>query len=599
MKRGACYLAPPLICMAVFWRVPFLWFRTDDFAWLALHQSVHDLPSLGRALFHPEAQGTVRVLSDRLFFLILSSLFGDWAAPFRLCALITWFAALTLANAIGFRLTGSRAGGMAAAILWTTSYVLLVPLAWTAAYNQLLCAFFVLAALYARTRWLDAGARKWLAAEWAAYLLGFGALELMVMYPAAALLYTWCVARRRDSTVFALFLPAAIFAGVYALFIPRPNFAVYQVAADTRLFSTAIEYLRLALAPEDFPVRKILLAALAGFFLWRLWRRDWNVLFGAGWFLIFLAPVLPLPNHLSIYYLTIPLAGLAWLFAWALTLAWRTNRIASAASTILAALFVAGSVPTINEGTTWWLEHTSRMRSLVRGGEEIAEQHPGTALILKDVDNELFQTGLQDHPFRMAGIDRVYLAPGSEMGIVAREDLGGVSPFRVSMDDGLGLLESGQARVMEVSAGAPRDVTATYGAALRAEFAATHRNFVDAGDVRFTSRLGAGWFAPERGYRWIGKSASVELGGPSSPGERLYVTGYGAVLVTLCFRAEGLDVGCFAVRQLNQPFAADFSLPAVLVGRYRMEVSIESSGTVRPAGDSRDLGIIFGTFSVK
>lgn len=599
MKRAACYLAPPLICLAVFWRVPFLWFRTDDFAWLTLHQRVHDLASLGRALFHPEAQGTVRVLSDRLYFLILSSLFGDWAAPFRLCSLATWFGALTLASAIGFRLTGSRLAGMAAAILWTTSYVLVVPLAWAAAYNQLLCAFLLLAALYARTRWLDTGARKWLAAEWAAYLLGFGALEITVMYPAAALLYTWCVARRKDSTVFALFVPAAIFAGAHFLFIPRPASVAYQVTADARVFSTALEYVRLALAPEGFPIRKILVAALAGFFFWRLWRRDWAVLFGAGWFVLFLAPVLPLPNHISIYYLTIPLAGLAWFLASGLALAWRTNRMAGAASTMVAVLFVAGSLPTINADTTWWLEHTSRMRLLVRGAEEMADRHPVTALILKDVDNELFQTGLQDYPFKLAGIDQVYLAPGSEMGIVAREDLGGVSVFRISMEDCLGLLESGRARVLEVSAGGPLDVTAPYDAALRAEFAATHRGFVDVGDARYASDLGAGWYEPERGFRWMGKSASVELAGPASPSERLYVTGYGGALVTLRFRANGLDLGSFAVRRMNQPFAVDFSLPAALVGRHGMEVSIESSGTFRPPGDPRDVGIIFGTFAVR
>src|SRR5580704_14852891 len=155
MKRAAFYLAPPLICLAVFWRVPFIWFRTDDFAWLWLPQSVHGLRSLIHALFHPEAQGTVRVLSDRVFFLVLSSVFGDWAAPYRICALATWFAALTLANAIGVRLTGSRLAGCAAAILWTSSYVVVTPLAWASAYNQLLCAFFLLAALYARTRFLD------------------------------------------------------------------------------------------------------------------------------------------------------------------------------------------------------------------------------------------------------------------------------------------------------------------------------------------------------------------------------------------------------------------------------------------------------------
>ena len=105
MKRAACYLLPPLICLAVFWRVPFIWFLTDDFGWFILPQHVHGLPSLLGVLFHPEAQDTVRVLSERVL------------APFRVCTLATWFAVLTLANAIGVRLTGSRLAGVAAAVL--------------------------------------------------------------------------------------------------------------------------------------------------------------------------------------------------------------------------------------------------------------------------------------------------------------------------------------------------------------------------------------------------------------------------------------------------------------------------------------------------
>ena len=68
MKRAAYYLCAPLVCLALFWRVLFTWFRTDDFGLLGLASTVHDLNSLGYALFHPVAQGTVRVLSDRLFY---------------------------------------------------------------------------------------------------------------------------------------------------------------------------------------------------------------------------------------------------------------------------------------------------------------------------------------------------------------------------------------------------------------------------------------------------------------------------------------------------------------------------------------------------
>jgi hypothetical protein len=164
----------------------------------------------------------------------------------------------------------------------------------------------------------------------------------------------------------------------------------------------------------------------------------------------------------------------------------------------------------------------------------------------------------------------------------------------------LGLLESGQARVLESTAGPPRDITAMFDASLRAEFAATHRSFVDVGDARLASHLGDGWYAPENGFRWMSKVASVELAGPASAAARLYVKGYGgAAPVTLRFRASGQDVGSFTVREVKQPFSADFALPAKLVGQYAIEVSIECSSTFRPEGDSRDLGMIFGTFAIR
>ena len=61
LKRFEYFLIPAVVCLAVFWRAPFVWFRTDDFAWLGLRLEVHNFKSLLHALFRPEAEGTVRV----------------------------------------------------------------------------------------------------------------------------------------------------------------------------------------------------------------------------------------------------------------------------------------------------------------------------------------------------------------------------------------------------------------------------------------------------------------------------------------------------------------------------------------------------------
>jgi hypothetical protein len=596
--------------MALFWRVLFTWFRTDDFGLLVLASTVHDLPSLGYALFHPVAQGTVRVLSDRLFYLVLYSFFGVKAGPFHIVILLTWFAALGLAAEIGTRITGSRAAGLLAAVLWTASKVMVTPLAWAAVYEVVLCAFFALAALYSRARWLETGARKWQAAEWIFFILGFGAQESMVMYPAVAVLYTWTVARKNvlakgERSVFALFVPALIFTAIHTFFIPKLPSETYRIALDMKLPNTLSTYLRMALGPEHYASRKIVGPVLAAFLAWRLWRRDWAAIFCAGWFLLWLAPVLPLPNHISEYYLATPLAGLAWLGGWALVAAWRTGLIARIATVVLVTIYLANAIPAIGEGTAWYLDHTSRMRLAFRAMEEAAKRYPDTIVIFKGVDNELFQTGFQDNPYRLAGIAQGLLAPGSEQGIVAREDLGGIKGLTVSTEEALRAIESGKARVIDVGAIPPRDITETAETAMRAEFLGANRSFVDVGQPLYASRLGSSWYKIENAYRWMPKSATVDLSGPMSTGERLYITGYGAANalasgpVALRFRVNGQDLGMAVVSVPDHKFQSDFALPDKLVGAYDMEVSIEASKTFRPANDQRDLGMIFGTFSVR
>src|SRR5262249_54924263 len=149
-QRVACYLAPVLLCLAVYRRAPFTWFRMDDFAWLSIPQLVHSWSDLVDVLFVPRAEGTVRVLSERLYFGVLSGLFGLNGGVFHGVALLVWFVDLALLQAIGARLTGSRAAGLLAALLWTVSATIATPLDWASCFNQVLCAFCILSAFYSR-----------------------------------------------------------------------------------------------------------------------------------------------------------------------------------------------------------------------------------------------------------------------------------------------------------------------------------------------------------------------------------------------------------------------------------------------------------------
>jgi hypothetical protein len=368
---------------------------------------------------------------------------------------------------------------------------------------------------------------------------------------------------------------------------------------------TLATYLRMAIGPENYASRKILLPVLGAFTLWRVWRRDTAALFCVGWFLLWLAPVLPLPNHISEYYLAAPLAGLAWLGGWALVAACRSGRATGLIAAGCLTLYLANALPAIRENSVWYRERTSRMRLAFRGMEEAAYEHPGAAAIFNGVDNDLFQTGFQDNPYRLAGLSGGYLAPGTEEGIVAREDLGGIKGLTISAQQAVEMIDAGQARVLQIADGPPRDITHSFETIARTEFLAQHRDFVDVGRQVYAADLGPTWHRIENGFRWMPKTATVQLAGPSSTGQKLYVTGYGpsAALasgpVSLRFRAEGVDLGTAQVIQPDRPFQCAFTLPDKLVGAYAIEISIEANKTFREPADGRDLGIAFGTFSVR
>src|ERR1700689_1965616 len=127
-QRAAWYAAAPLAGMLLYWRAPFLWFVNDDFAWLGLPAEART-HGLLYALFSPFAQGTVRVFSERIFFLPFSGLFGLHALPYHLWVLATWILAVTLVQRIGEALTQSRAAGLLAALIWAANANAVPPLA--------------------------------------------------------------------------------------------------------------------------------------------------------------------------------------------------------------------------------------------------------------------------------------------------------------------------------------------------------------------------------------------------------------------------------------------------------------------------------------
>jgi hypothetical protein len=422
------------------------------------------------------------------------------------------------------------------------------------------------------------------------------------------------------------FIPAVIFTAVHFFLIPKTEGQYYSLAIDHRLPATFLKYVSWALAPglirvtpDGWRLLGLIFAPLTGvallaFAAWRFPSRGLTPIFCIGWFVLPLIPVLPLPDHTTDYYLTVPVLGLAWLAGWSIASAWSVTGagrfkvtgqvLARAVSVMLVAAYLAGSIHEIDLATAWVYEHSDRMRVLLEAVDDAVRRHPVTTIVLSGVDQELFQSGFQDNPFQLYGVEHVYLAPGEEHRIQSRLDLGGLAHFIITPPKALDLIDRGQARVLAVSANQVTDVTRAYAAILSGS-TRSPGNFVDVGDPSYTAQLGGTWFPLEGGVRWMSASATVKLSGIDASAQKLYVTGYAPAAVsasgsvTLNFRGNGRTIASAVMKKADDRFSLAFPLPAALIGQSSVEVSIDASKTVRFPGDERDLGVIFGTFSIR
>lgn len=444
----------PVLGLVLYWRVFTTWFQDDDFTWLTLGRDLREHGAL-HALFHPFAQGTVRVL-DRIHFLALSGWFGSWLPPYRALGFITWIAALTLVLLIGEKLTGSRAAGVWAAILWAASASSVPSIVWISAYYQLLCAVCLLGALYSRLR-------GWRAAEWACYLAAFGVMETAPLYAGVALICALTLDRKGDRKglrgALWLLVPAVVFTAAHFAFVPKSTAGPYALSLDSRLPSTIASYLKWTFEPgasalrshaEQLQAPELLMGLILGlslgwFTLRCLLKREWIAALFAGWFILLLAPLLLLPGHLTPYYLTVPSIGLAWLAGWGISRGWDGGGRVRLAVLALATVFLVVSGAGIEAQTRWFQARANRMRQVVEAVAAEAGAHPGTAIVLEGVDDELYNAGFESHPFLLAGAERVWRVP---------ED--------ISEAELRAAVAKGEARVLDVRLHGIADVTGTF-----------------------------------------------------------------------------------------------------------------------------------------
>jgi hypothetical protein len=606
-RDALLFLLAPAFVLWLDWHGLRSWFHQDDFAWLSLGRHIESFGDLWRALFAPAAQGTVRVLSERLFFIGLERLFGLDHRPFHLVVLATQFVNLALLYWITLRLSGSRLVAAAAPLLWSAGLGLAVPLAWLSAYNQVLCAFFLLAAFACLLRWLETGRRAWFAAQFTLFLLGFGALEVAVVYPALATAWCWLERRSMPRALLWLWLASAAFAAAHMLLIPKPAVGIYARHWDLSMARSYGQYWSLALAgdldPAHWPIpwmpRRVV-AAVCGLavlaWLALAWRaRNRLAVFGFVWFTAAIAPVLPLRDHVMDYYVAVPSIGTAWLAATAFAAAWRRGWKAAAGVCLLAGLSLLYTGAAHRTTAGWRYKRGLQARYLFHALERAVEVHPGRLIAVSGIGNDLFWGAFADSRHLLPS--RICLDPGEADAVALPA---GFPPIAADICSTAELGEAARTGRLAAYRWEDRRLRAStrlYVHRLPREWLDLPPSGLDLADPAAARWLGSGWHEPEEGGRWMRLRAEATLAAPDGPGRRLSIHGYRPPEtldppVRVTARVDGAEAGRILLDASNAAFHLEFPLPAPKSGARTLRLELEVDRALQAPGDRRELGVV-------
>lgn len=385
-NRVLYWLAAPLVLLAVHWHGLFAWFQQDDFAWLGLLRDWREGGSLTELLFRPSQHGTWRPLSERAYFLFFPATFGMESWPMRVWAFATQSGSLLLLQAIGQRLGLPRPTALLAPILWAVNAKLSTVMISNGGYVHIAVGFALLLALWC------ALTERW-RAMWAAFLLGFGMGEMNVVFPALATTYALLFARQHLRRILWLWPASIVYYGLHMVFAPKQSAGSYAMHFDLGIARTLARYTEWAFQadnlaaltglPEKLNVVSGLLfpAALLLFVAYRLWRRDLLPALALAWFVILLGPVLPLRDHVTDYYLTVPLAGLCLALAILCRNWWAWP---------LLFVYLLVQAPAGYAATRWWRSRSEVAKHLVRQVWTVHAANPGKLVVLEGVTDEQF-----------------------------------------------------------------------------------------------------------------------------------------------------------------------------------------------------------------
>jgi hypothetical protein len=426
-------------------------------------------------LFVPMAQGNIRPLSERAFFLTFSSLFGMNPLPYRLFILLNQLVNVALLMLVARRLTRSATAGLLAPVLWLANISLIIPMSWSATYNQIQCATFFLLSFYLFIRYTETGKKAYYAAQWLTFLLGLFSLELMVVYPAVAALFALLMARaffRSTLPMLVVSMLASVALGSlggnhYNFYYDRSFHVGSLLATFWEHWKTVLGCIAFA-EPRGLPpsaglvATGILSLAIIGFVVSQALKKRFLPLLALGWFVIALGPFLPLHNRKMQYYPELAAMGLAILAAVALAQSFRGRKLSASFAVALAILYMVPSLFVVHAGMRYYFERGERVRLMVEGVEAAKRSEPGRMILLKGIDDDLFWASIYYQPFRLFGWHDVFLTPENRVLIFDNPHFDSLGAYFFPDDRLIRALRDRAATVLGVNGRTLTNVTISY-----------------------------------------------------------------------------------------------------------------------------------------
>jgi hypothetical protein len=377
--------------------------------------------------------------------------------------------------------------------------------------------------------------------------------------------------------ILPMFAVSALVILVHFTVAPPPQTGGYKLYWDAGIFSTLWTYWTWALGPVRLAAfgwipswLAIALTALLSVAALALWRRA--ALLGLAWFVLVLAPYLPLREHKMDYYLAVPAIGIALLGACGLA---QKSRLAKAAAAACVTVYSATSAPAAWAVASWHHARAERVKDFVLGVAEIRQSEPGKLVLLDGIDTDLFRAGIADVPFLALDIPHVYLVPGAASQIQAPPELVG----KFVLPEGLALraLTENRAVVYRVDGAVLRNSTRRYRETAGALWQPEMPRFVNPGDPVFAGFLGTGWNQATHGTRTTKGTATLRLGGPRSPADRFYLGVFRTGTFRLSVRANGTDL---RLERLGEDFGLT-EFRATPPAGETLDITIEASEPLR------------------